>query len=68
MRDELDNTQDLIDLLEDGGMAFICHADDPKYEDTFLLSPDLIEQLKKKRKIMLDHWTDIEDYMTMPFK
>ena len=68
MRDELDNTQELIDLLEDGGMEFICHADDPKYEDTFLLGPDLVEQLKKKRKIMLDHWTDIEGYMATPFK
>jgi hypothetical protein len=68
MRDELDNTQELIDLLEDGGMEFICHANDPKYEDTFLLGPDLIGQLKLKRKIMLDHWTDIEGYMATPFK
>jgi hypothetical protein len=68
MRDELDNTQELIDLLEDGGMEFISHADDPKYEDTFLLGPDLIEQLKMKRKIMLYHWTDIEGYMATPFK
>jgi hypothetical protein len=68
MRDELDNTQELMDLLKDGGMELICHADDPKYEDTFLLGPDLIDQLKLKRKIMLDHWTDIEGYMAMPFK
>jgi hypothetical protein len=68
MRDELDNTQELIYLLEDGGMEFISHADDPKYEDTFLLGPDLIEQLKLKRKIMLNHWTDIEGYMATPFK
>ena len=68
MRDELDNTQELIDLLEDGGMKFISHADDSKYEDIFLLGPDLIEQLKLKRKIMLDHWTDIEGYMATPFK
>jgi hypothetical protein len=68
MRDELDNTQELIDLLEDGGMDFISHADDPEHEDTFLLGPDLIDQLKLKRKIMLDHWTDIEGYMATPFK
>ena len=68
MRDELDNTQELIDLLEEGGMEFICHANDPKYEDTFLLGPDLIGQLKLKRKNMLDHWTDIEGYMATPFK
>jgi hypothetical protein len=68
MRDEMDNTQELIDVLEDGGMDFIAHADDPKYEDTFLLGPDLIEQLKLKREIMLKHWTDIEGYLASPFK
>lgn len=68
MRDELDNTQELIDLLEDGGMEFISHAEDSKYEDTFLLGPNLIDQLKLKRKIMLKHWTDIEGYMATPFK
>ncbi len=68
MRDELDNTQELINILADGGMKFISHAVDPAYEDTFLLGPDLIEQLKRKRKIMLRHWTDIEGYMATPFK
>lgn len=68
MRDELDNTQELIDVLEDGGMEFISHAENSKYEDTFLLGPDLINQLKLKRKIMLKHWTDIEWYMATPFK
>ena len=68
MRDELDNTQELINVLSNGGMEFISHADDPKYEDTFLLGPDLIDQLKRKRKIMLNHWTDIEGFMATPFK
>ena len=68
MRDELDNTLELIDLLENGGMDLINHANDQKVEDTFLLGSDLIEQLKQKRKIMLDHWLDGEDYMTIPFK
>ncbi len=68
MRDELENTQELIDLLESGGMKFISHADDPWHEDTFLLGPDLVEQLKLKRKIMIAHWTDIEGYMATPFK
>lgn len=68
MRDELDNTVELIAVLENGGMDFICHAEDPKYEDTFLLGPDLIDQLRLKRKIMLKYWTDIESYMTTPMK
>ncbi len=68
MRDELDNTNELIVLLENGGMELISHAEDQNLEDTFLLGPDLIENLKQKRKIMLDHWLDIEDYLTSPFK
>jgi hypothetical protein len=68
MRDELDNTLELIHILENGGMKFIAHADHPRYEDTFLLGPDLVGQLKLKRKIMLKHWTDIEEYMATPFK
>jgi len=68
MRDELDNAQDLIDLLQKGGMDMVIHAKDAMHEDTFLLGPDLINQVKKKRKIMLDHWRDIEGYMASPFK
>ena len=68
MRDELDNAFELIQLLEKGGMDLICHAKDSIHEDTFLLGPDLISQVKKKRKVMLDHWRDIEDYLTSPLK
>jgi hypothetical protein len=49
-------------------MEFISHAEDAKFEDTFLLGPNLVDQLKLKRKIMLNHWTDIEGYMATPFK
>jgi len=68
MRDELDNTEQLIRVLENGGINNVCRAKDPQHEDTFLLGPDIVNQLKKKRKIMLDHWRDIEDYMATPFK
>jgi hypothetical protein len=68
MRDELDNTANLIGLLKNGGMKYIFHADHPRYEDTFLLGPDLIEQLQWKSKIMVNHWTDIEGYLVSPFK
>jgi hypothetical protein len=68
MRDELDNTQEMIDLLESGGMDLICTAKAPFPEDTFILGPDLISQLKAKREVMLTHWTDIEGYLTTPFK
>jgi hypothetical protein len=66
MRNEFDNTQELIDLLQNGGMDFVCHAVPPVTEDTFLLGANLIEQLKQKRKIMMAHWRDIEGYLTTP--
>ena len=68
MRDELDNTQELIELLEAGGIRSLCLAKDSGREDVFLLSPDIISQLRQKRTIMLNHWTDIQDYLTSPFK
>ena len=68
MRDELDNTLDLINILQHGGINSLCLARDVAHEDCFLLGPDIIEQLKKKRKIMLDHWLDIQDYLTTPFR
>jgi hypothetical protein len=67
MRDELDNTTELIDLLENGGMDLIAHAYSPFKEDTFLLGADLIEQLKLKQKIMIAHWRDIEGYLITPY-
>lgn len=68
MRNEFDNTGELIRILENGGDKLLCHASDAALEDCFLLGPDILPQLKKKRSIMLDHWRDIEDYMTTPFK
>lgn len=68
MRDELDNTSELIQLLEQGGLKLLVYANNPTYEDRFLLGPALINQLKKKRKVMLDHWQDIEGYLASPFK
>ncbi|MBX2922132.1 MAG: hypothetical protein KF746_08070 [Chitinophagaceae bacterium] len=68
MRDELDNTAELIRLLENGGLELLVYSKNRVYEDRFMLGPDIILQLKKKRKIMLDHWQDIEDYLASPFK
>lgn len=68
MRNELDNTVELIRLLENGGLSQVVVALQPLYEDRFLLGPDLVAQLGKKRKIMLDHWRDVEDYLSAPLK
>jgi hypothetical protein len=68
MRDELDNTVELTEILQQRGIDVLWLAKDNAHEDCFLLGPDIIVQLKMKRKIMLNHWRDIEDYMTTPFK
>jgi hypothetical protein len=68
MRDELDNAQDLIGLLENGGMELISYAKDPSEEDTFLLGPGLIDQLRAKRLIMRRHWLDIQNHLATPHK
>ena len=68
MRDEFDNTNELIALLEDGGIDLVAHADDPRYEDTFLIGGNLIEQLRKKTAVMRVHWLDIQNYLAPPHK
>ena len=68
MRDELDNAAELIDLLEAGGIRRLTLAKTPAEEDTFVLGPDLVAQLKRKRTIMRRHWLDASRYMTTPFK
>ena len=68
MRDELDNTNELIAMLEKGGLELVARAKDPRYEDTFLLGPDLVGQLKMKAQLMRKHWLDIQDYLAPPLK
>ncbi|MCL2640953.1 MAG: hypothetical protein FWD53_08930, partial [Phycisphaerales bacterium] len=68
VRDELDNTTEMISLLENGGMRQMLVAEKAEDEDTFLLGPDLIQQLRKKCAIMRRHWLDAEAHMTMPHK
>jgi hypothetical protein len=69
MRDELDNTTELIGLLDgDGGMAQILTATDPADEDTFLLGPHLLDQLKNKCQIMRRHWLDTQRYFSTPHR
>ncbi len=67
-REEFDNVNELISILEEGGLELLCRAEDPRHEDTFLLGPDIVDQLKKKAAIMRRHWCDIEKYFATPFK
>ncbi len=66
VRAELDNTQRLIRLLEEGPDDLVVTAAQPEDEDTFLLGPDLVEQLKMKRRITLAHWCDFDRFFTPP--
>lgn len=67
-RDELDNTNELIGILQNGGMDLIVRADSPRYEDTFLLGPDLIGALRQKTRLMQREWLDVQQYLSSPMK
>ncbi len=66
VRDELDNALELIGLLESGGDQVVVMADKLEDEDTFLLGPDLADQLRAKRKTMLAHWRDFDRVFLPP--
>ncbi|MGH2370531.1 MAG: hypothetical protein ACRDI2_20330, partial [Chloroflexota bacterium] len=58
MRAEVENTlafQELLGADRDGVVVRGAAAED---EDTFLLAPNLQEQLTRKREIMIAHWQD----------
>lgn len=63
MRDEVDNVGELITMLEEGGLEYFAHASQPEAEDTFLLGPAIVDDLRKKLKITLAHWRDLENYI-----
>ena len=65
-RDELDNTNELLDLLGHSGLDFMALARNPKDEDTFLYGPNLLGDMRKKVAIMREHWLDGQHYLTPP--
>jgi hypothetical protein len=67
-RDEFDNTNELIALLQRGGLELMGHAQDEKYEDTFLFGPDIIGALHKKTYLMQREWLDVQAYLASPLK
>jgi hypothetical protein len=68
LRDELDNTAELIRLLDSGGLTHFAHARDPRDEDTFLFGPDVVPTLAEKRRLMRVHWLDAQKYFAPPLK
>ena len=63
-RREIDNTWELIGLLEHADSALLRQAPDKRGEDIFLLGPDLVEQLRRKVSIMLAHDNDYDRLFT----
>ncbi len=59
-RAELDNTYDLIGILEKAGGKVLEHARKPEEESVFMLDTDLVGALRHKAEVMLAHWQDYE--------
>ena len=57
-RREIDNSAVLIDLLQSQKAPLIDLAKTNSDENIRVLGPDLIDQLRKKMKIMMAHWED----------
>ncbi len=58
-RHDVDNTNELIQLLENSKVTLVQTAPSKEEEDIFILGPDFIEQLKKKVAITLKHELDV---------
>jgi hypothetical protein len=59
-REELDNTQELIEIIESQPEPVVIHAHNADEESVFMLGPDLRGDLRRKMNIMLDHWQEYE--------
>lgn len=57
MRAEIDNTYELIHMIEDC-LEEVILCTEPDKEDIFVYSTEFINQLKRKAEIMLDHMND----------
>ena len=67
-RDELDNTEELIAMLEHGGLNSIAYAQNKLDEDTFVVGPEIISALHEKVRLMRREWLDVQQYLTSPLK
>jgi hypothetical protein len=61
-RREVDNTNELATLLEANRGRLLVTAATPTGEDVFLLNPDLVPQLRRKVRAMLEHERDADRY------
>ena len=59
-RAEIDNTVELIGLLEQAEEPLLALAETAEEEDVFFFSPHVVEHLRKKVAIMMAHWEEYE--------
>jgi len=59
-RAEIDNTTELIGLLQQTQEPLLALAKTPQEEDVFFFSPQIVEHLRKKVAVMMAHWEDYE--------
>ncbi|HEY3416759.1 MAG TPA: hypothetical protein VGM23_07740, partial [Armatimonadota bacterium] len=57
-RDEMDNALALAKLIEEAPEPVLAMAPTPEEEDGMAFAPNLAEQLRKKVRIMLNHWPE----------
>jgi hypothetical protein len=67
-RVEIDNTLRIIELIEGRVDQMLITAPTEELEDIFLLSPRLVDQLRKKIDIILDHQLDGKRLFVSPNK
>ena len=68
MRWELDNTNELISLVESSPVPLIQCASDESLEGALVLGPNLLDGLRKKVRTMLKYWRTAEDGYYRPTK
>jgi len=67
-RTEIDNTVELIELLESTNEPILDLAPTKELEDIRRLGPDFKDQLNHKLRIMNEHWLDYNKLFTLPNK
>ena len=66
VRAEIDNTAEILRLIGDNSERLIITVDKPEDEDTFLLGPDLPNQLRKRMHLMIERWDDFRRLYAPP--
>ena len=67
-RSEIDNTLEIISLLEQAKEPILQTADTPEFENIMLFGPDIVSQLRKKVAVMEAHRRDVTKLFMAPNK